>query len=70
MRKKPGELQEVFRRAFEIKKKEPDLTWSAIAIRLGCPQRTFGSCMRRWAKNNHFEKELESVDKNKYKKIL
>ena len=70
MRKKPGELQEVFRRAFEIKKKEPDLTWSAIAIRVGCSQRTFGSYMRRWAKNNHLEKELELIDKNKYKKIL
>ena len=69
MRKKPGELQALFKRAFEIKKKEPDLTWSAIAIRLGCSQRSFGTCMRRWAQGNGLKDELEKIDKNKYKKL-
>ena len=69
MRKKPGELQAVFRRAFEIKQKEPNLTWSAIAIRFGCPQRSFGTYMRRWAIGKGLKNELEKIDKNKHKKM-
>jgi len=68
-KRKQGEGQEIYKKALEIKKKEPELIWSAIGLRLGVNSRSFGSEVRRWAKRNNLSEELEKIDINKKKKF-